>query len=67
MSEEKKYKAQPEHLPPPTYWPFFTAFGVVLMFWGILTSWIISGIGLVLFGIALAGWIVEIYRELPKE
>ena len=67
MSDEKRYKAQPQELPPPTYWPFFTALSVVLMFWGILTSWIITGIGFILFTIALAGWIFEIYKELPKK
>ncbi|GGG49304.1 aa3-type cytochrome oxidase subunit IV [Bizionia arctica] len=67
MSKEKKYKAQPEELPKPTYWPFFLAFGVVLIFWGILTSWIITGIGFILFAVALTGWIIEIYKELPKK
>ena len=66
MTEEKKYKAQPEKLPKPTYWPFFLAFGTILMFWGILTSWIISGIGLIFFGVSLTGWIKEIYKELPN-
>ncbi len=66
MAKEIKYKAQPEELPKPTYWPFFMALGVVLIFWGILTSWIISGIGLILFGAALIGWIIEIYKELLK-
>lgn len=67
MTEQHKYKAQPEELPKPTYWPFFSAFGVVLMFWGILTSWIITGIGFILFGVALTGWIVDVYKELPKK
>lgn len=67
MAEEKKYRAKPEELPKPTYWPFFLAFGVVLLFWGILTSWIVSGIGLVMFCVALTGWILEIYKELPKK
>jgi hypothetical protein len=39
MTEKNTYKAQPEELPKPTYWPFFLALGVVLIFWGILTSW----------------------------
>jgi hypothetical protein len=40
MTKKNTYKAQPEELPKPTYWPFFLALGVVLIFWGILTSWI---------------------------
>lgn len=66
MDEEIRYKAQPEELPKPTYWPFFLALGIVFMFWGILTSWIVTGIGFILFVVALTGWIIEIYRELPK-
>ena len=67
MTEKNTYKAQPEELPKPTYWPFFLALGVVLIFWGILTSWIITGIGFILFGIAITGWIMEIYKELSKK
>ena len=66
MSKHSKYKAQPEELPKPTYWPFFLAIGVVLIFWGIIASWVITGIGFVLFSTALTGWIVDIYKELPK-
>ena len=66
MNEESKYKAQPEQLPKPTYWPFFLALGTVFMLWGILTSWIITGIGFVVFVVALIGWIIEIYKEQPK-
>ena len=66
MAEEKRYKTQPEKIPKPTYMPFFLSFGVVLIFWGILTSWIITGIGFVLFVIALMGWIIELFKELPK-
>ncbi len=64
MSE---HKAQPENLPKPTYWPIFLALGVVCMFWGILTNWIVSGIGLVIFGVALSGWITDIYNELKDK
>ena len=67
MTKKNTYKAQPEELPKPTYWPFFLALGVVLIFWGILTSCIVSGIGFILFGIAITGWITEIYKELLKK
>lgn len=65
-TEKPKYKAQPEKLPKPTYWPFFLALAVVLMFWGILTSWFITGIGVVLFGVSLTGWLVELYKEISN-
>ncbi len=67
MNKEKLYKAQPEKLPKPTYWPFFLALGVVFIFWGIVTNWVISTIGLLIFGIALFGWITEIYKELKNQ
>lgn len=63
---QNTYKAQPEKLPEPTYWPIFLALGVVCLFWGILTNWFVSGIGLVIFGVALSGWITDIYHELNE-
>ena len=66
MSEDNKYKAKPVDLPEPTYWPFFLAFGISLMVWGILTSWLISLIGLIVFVIALGGWISDLYHELKN-
>ena len=56
-------KAKPEKLPHPTYWPFFLALGLVFLFWGILTSWIISLVGLIIFIISLAGWIDILRHE----
>ncbi|WP_026449658.1 hypothetical protein [Aequorivita capsosiphonis] len=67
METQNKYKAQPERLPKPTYWPFFLAFGLVCIFWGILTTWIITGMGIVIFAVALSGWIMDIYKELLKD
>lgn len=66
MNKEELYKAQPQNLPRPTYWPFFMAFGVVCLFWGILTNWVVSAVGLILFGISLAGWISDIFNELKN-
>lgn len=67
MEEQKRYKAQPEELPKPTYWPFFLAMGAACMLWGILTTWIITCIGIIIFAIALSGWILNIYSELTKD
>ncbi len=49
-----------EGIPAPTYWPAVLAFGITLIFWGILTSWIISGVGLIVFVVAIAGWIGDL-------
>ncbi len=54
---------RPEVLPRPTYAPAGLAFGAVFLLWGILTSYIVSIVGLVIFIISLAAWIGEILHE----
>lgn len=67
MTTEKKpdelIKAKPEKLPQPTYWPFFVAMGLLFMAWGLLTVWIITVAGLLVFVIALAAWINILRHE----
>lgn len=58
-----KNKALPEELPQPTYWPFFLALGLLFVFWGLLTTWIILVAGLLTSGLALRGWIKILYNE----
>ena len=60
-------KARPAVIPEPTYWPAALALGSMLLFWGLLTSWMISVTGLGLFSLSLAGWIRDILREHRKE
>ena len=67
MNDEEHDKARPAHLPQPTYWPFFLALGTVFIFWGILTTWLITGIGVVVFAVALGGWIADIHHELQND
>jgi hypothetical protein len=55
--------AIPERIPESTFWPFVLAIGVMFSFWGILTSWIISGIGVVLISVSFAGWISDLNFE----
>ena len=56
-------KARPECLPKPTYWPFFLAVGLAFVFWGLLTTWVILGAGVLIFAVALAGWINILRHE----
>ena len=64
LSEEYKLSpAVPEKIPKSTYMPVFLAFSVVLFFWGFITSLIISGVGLVLTGVAVFGWITDMNNE----
>jgi hypothetical protein len=52
-----------ERLPRPTYFPAGLAMGTTLIFWGLLTGWVIFLAGIGLFIAALAGWISEIRYE----
>jgi hypothetical protein len=56
-------KAKPEILPRPTYWPFFLAMGLVFLFWGLLTTWVVLLAGILIFVTALAGWINQLRHE----
>lgn len=50
----------PVKLPKPTFWPIFLAFSVIFFFWGFITSFIITLVGLLLIGITIFGWIMEL-------
>ena len=54
---------KPETLPKPTYWPAVMALGITFIAMGFVTSLLISGVGLLLFAISLAGWVGEIIHE----
>jgi hypothetical protein len=53
----------PETLPRPTYWPVVMALGITFMAFGVVTTLIISGVGFILFALALARWIGDILHE----
>jgi hypothetical protein len=57
---------QPENLPEPCIWPATLALAITFLLWGLVTSLIITGVGGVLFGVALAGWIRDIRHERKK-
>lgn len=59
----EKVKAKPEHLPKPTYWPFFMALGLMFAGWGLLTTWLFSLAGLIVFVISLIAWINILRHE----
>ena len=52
-----------QRIPRPTYSPAVTALAIVCLLWGLLTSWLISMLGLVLLVVSLAGWIEELLHE----
>ncbi|MEJ2076859.1 MAG: hypothetical protein P8020_00605 [Acidobacteriota bacterium] len=49
-------------VPAATYWPAIAALAVVTSLFGILTSWAISAVGLIIFVIAMNHWIGELNR-----
>ncbi len=49
-----------EHVPSPTVWPFTVAGGATLVGFGVLTSIVISALGLALLIWGLFGWIQEL-------
>ena len=52
-----------EHLPEPTFYPAGLAMGTTFIFWSLITSWVLLGIGLGVFALCLAGWITAIRHE----
>ena len=52
-----------EPLPHPTYFPAGLAMGVAFISWGLITTWVVFVVGVVLFAASLAGWITEICHE----
>jgi hypothetical protein len=56
-------KAKPTELPEPTYWPFFLALGLAFAGWGLLSNWLVSVGGLIVFVVALIGWINILRHE----
>jgi hypothetical protein len=57
---------QPENLPEQCIWPATLALGITFLVWGLVTSLIITGVGFVLFAVAMAGWIRDIRHERTK-
>ena len=56
----------PDKLPEPTIWPATLALAITFLVWGLVTSLIITGVGLAMFALALAGWIRDIRHERAK-
>jgi hypothetical protein len=50
------------HLPGPSIWPVVVAGGMTALAFGVVTSLVISVIGVLLLAWGLAGWIGEMRR-----
>ena len=60
-SEDPKFV----ELPEPTGWPIIAAFGLVLLFAGLVTSFFITFIGLLICISGFAGWFLDVFPH-PK-
>ena len=57
-------------LPAPTFWPIIFAFGLTLLFAGIVTHWVVGTVGLVVAARGIYGWwhdVIphELHEEVP--
>ncbi|HLH21229.1 MAG TPA: hypothetical protein VK066_01805 [Chloroflexota bacterium] len=51
------------HLPAPTVWPCALAAGITLIALGLVTTLAFTVAGVVVFALALAGWLGELLRD----
>jgi hypothetical protein len=54
------------HLPGPSYLPVVTAFGLTIAIVGVVLSWVIVAIGVVIAAIAIVRWIGETRQEISE-
>jgi hypothetical protein len=59
-------KPRPQTVPRPTYAPAVVALAIVCLLWGLLTTYLISLLGLALLAVGLTIWIGG-YRRAPGE
>ncbi|MEM7008963.1 MAG: hypothetical protein AAF462_07505, partial [Thermodesulfobacteriota bacterium] len=65
------HRPLPDRLPTAGYWPAIMALGITFMLWGLAVGFnevvstiiILVLIGLILFSLALAGWIGDLRNE----
>ncbi len=63
QDEYPLHPADPDVMPEPTYWPIFTAFGSLLVFWGLISSLIMTAVGAAILVISISGWIHNLNED----
>lgn len=53
----------PETLPRPTYTPAVAGLGIMLLAWGIVSSFVLVALGAALLALGLGQWFSEIRRD----
>lgn len=54
------------HVPPPSFWPIVLAGGLVLIAIGVISSFTVSIVGIIVLLAAIAGWAMENRSEEKK-
>jgi Cytochrome c oxidase subunit IV len=54
------------HLPEPSYLPALVALGVTLALVGVILTWFITGIGVVIAVVAIVRWIRQTREEMAE-
>jgi hypothetical protein len=54
------------HLPDPSYLPAVLALGVTIAIVGVIKSWIVVAIGVLIFLVALTRWIRQTREEMSE-
>jgi hypothetical protein len=62
-SNDSWSEPRPQNIPRPTYSPAVLALAIVCLLWGIVTTYLISLLGVILFAVGLADWIGELRHE----
>lgn len=62
--EEIQSPTEEVHLPGPSYLPVWTAFGITIGLVGILLSWVLCGIGVVIALYAVIKWVRETRQDI---
>jgi hypothetical protein len=60
---EESSPPRPLSIPPPTFWPFITAVGTAICFWGALLNLLVVCVGVCVFLIGMAGLVGDWVRE----
>jgi membrane protein implicated in regulation of membrane protease activity len=54
------------HLPGPSYLPVLTAFAITIALVGIVISWVLVAIGVVLFAVVATRWVRQTREEISE-
>jgi hypothetical protein len=54
------------HLPEPSYLPALVALGLTLALVGVVLTWALTGIGVVIFVVAVVRWIRQTREEMAE-